>query len=78
MTSNDFSKRIELRGSLAYGLQDERFKVRTGLRYFVNKDKSKKERDEISQRSKAVGNLIRLRNLTEQRNSNKKGKEKES
>jgi hypothetical protein len=44
----------------------------------LNKDKSKKERDEISQRSKAVGNLIRLRNLTEQRNSNKKGKEKES
>ncbi len=42
VTSNDFSKRIELRGSLAYGLQDERFKVRTGLRYFVNKDKTKR------------------------------------
>jgi hypothetical protein len=42
VTSNDFSKRIELRGSLAYGLQDERFKVKTGLRYFVNKDKTKR------------------------------------
>lgn len=44
----------------------------------LNKDKSKKEKEEISQRSKAVGNLIRLRNLTEQRNSNKKDKGKES
>lgn len=44
----------------------------------LNKDKSKKEKEEISQRSKAIGNLIRLRNLTEQRNSNKKDKEQES
>ncbi len=39
ITSNDFSKRLELRGSLAYGLQDNRFKARTGLRYFVDKNK---------------------------------------
>jgi hypothetical protein len=44
----------------------------------LNKGKSKKEKEEISQRSKAIGNLIRLRNLTEQRNSNKKDKEQES
>lgn len=44
----------------------------------LSKGKSKKEKEEISQRSKAVGNLIRLRNLTEQRNSNKKDKGKES
>jgi hypothetical protein len=41
----------------------------------LNKGKSKKEKQEISQRSKVAGNLIRLRNLTEQRNSNKKNKE---
>lgn len=40
VTSNDFSKRLELRGWLAYGLQDERFKVRSGLRWFVDKDKT--------------------------------------
>jgi hypothetical protein len=39
VTSNDFSKRLELRGWLAYGLNDERFKVRSGLRWFVDKDK---------------------------------------
>jgi hypothetical protein len=39
ITSNDFSKRLELRGWVAYGLQDNRFKVRSGLRYFVDKDK---------------------------------------
>lgn len=43
----------------------------------LNKDKSKKEKSEISQRRKAVGNLIKLRNLTEQRNLNKKDKDKE-
>lgn len=40
VTSNDFSKRLELRGWLAYGLKDERFKVRSGLRWFVDKDKT--------------------------------------
>lgn len=44
----------------------------------LTKGKTKKEREEISQRSKAVGNLIRLRNLTEQRNISKKSKEQES
>jgi hypothetical protein len=40
VTSNDFSTRLELRGWVAYGLQDERFKVRSGLRWFVDKDKT--------------------------------------
>jgi len=40
VTSNDFSTRLELRGWVAYGLQDERFKVRSGLRWFIDKDKT--------------------------------------
>lgn len=40
VTSNDFSTRLELRGWVAYGLSDERFKVRSGLRWFVDKDKT--------------------------------------
>ncbi|MFM2284743.1 MAG: hypothetical protein RLZZ543_240 [Bacteroidota bacterium] len=42
VTSNDFSKRLELRGWLAYGIQDERFKVRAGARYFLDKNKKKR------------------------------------
>ena len=40
VTSNDFSKRLEIRGALAYGLKDERFKPRIGFRWFVQKDKT--------------------------------------
>lgn len=40
----------------------------------LNKNKTEREGEEISQRKKAVGNLIRLRNLTEQRNYRKKDK----
>lgn len=39
ITSNDFSKRIELRGSVAYGTLDNRFKFRSGIRWFVKTDK---------------------------------------
>jgi hypothetical protein len=39
ITSNDFSKRLELRGTLAYGTLDQRFKFKTGIRWFVSKDK---------------------------------------
>jgi hypothetical protein len=42
ITTSDFNKRLELRGWLAYGLNDERFKVVTGLSYFIDKDKSKR------------------------------------
>jgi hypothetical protein len=35
------------------------------------KKKNKSETSESKERTKAVGNLIRLRNLTEQRNNNK-------
>lgn len=41
----------------------------------LTRGKTKKEKEEISHRAKAVGNLIRLRNLTEQRNTSKKSKE---
>jgi len=40
ITDNSFSTRLELRGSLAYGLKDERFKPRVGVRWFVSKDKT--------------------------------------
>jgi hypothetical protein len=40
VTSNDFSKRLEIRGALAYGFKDERFKPRIGFRWFVQKDKT--------------------------------------
>jgi len=39
ITDNSFSNRLELRGWLAYGLKDERFKVKAGFRWFVNADK---------------------------------------
>ena len=38
---------------------------------FFGKKKDKAETAESKERTKAVGNLIRLRNLTEQRNNNK-------
>jgi hypothetical protein len=37
----------------------------------LGKKKDSGEKNESKERSKAIGNLIRLRNLTEQRNSNK-------
>jgi len=40
ITDNSFSKRLELRGWLAYGLADQRFKVKGGFRWFVNDDKT--------------------------------------
>ena len=40
VTSNDFSKRLELKGYLAYGNQDNRFKSKIGFRWFVNKNKT--------------------------------------
>ncbi len=40
VTSNDFSKRLEIRGALAYGFQDNRFKPRIGFRWFIQKDKT--------------------------------------
>lgn len=46
VTSNDFSKRLELKGTLAYGTLDQRFKFKTGLRWFVSK--SKLHRDLLS------------------------------
>lgn len=39
ITDNSFSKRLELRGWLAYGTQDERFKVKAGMRWFLNANK---------------------------------------
>lgn len=39
VTSNDFSKRLELRGTIAYGTLDNRFKFRTGARIFLSKSK---------------------------------------
>jgi hypothetical protein len=47
----------------------ERRKIAKDLK--LNKNRSKKEKEEISQRIKSMGNLIKLRNLTEQRNSHK-------
>ena len=40
ITDNSFSKRLEFRGWLAYGLADQRFKVKGGFRWFVNEDKT--------------------------------------
>ena len=51
VTSNDFSTRLELRGSLAYGIQDNRFKVRSGLRYFIDKDKKNRRLLTLSYKS---------------------------
>ena len=39
ITDNSFSTRLELRGWLAYGLKDERFKVKAGFKWFVKEDK---------------------------------------
>ena len=36
-TSNEFSKRLELNGHVAYGLSDERFKYAGGMRYMLSK-----------------------------------------
>lgn len=38
-TSNDFSKRLELKGYLAYGIRDEEFKYGGAFRWFVKKSK---------------------------------------
>lgn len=51
VTSNDFSKRLELRGTLAYGTLDNRFKYRTGLRWFVDKDKKNRRMLTLSYKS---------------------------
>ena len=48
----------------------ERRKMAKDLGFF-GKKKDKAETAESKERTKAVGNLIRLRNLTEQRNNNK-------
>ena len=48
----------------------ERRKMAKDLGLF-GKNKDKAETAESKERTKAVGNLIRLRNLTEQRNNNK-------
>lgn len=48
----------------------ERRKMAKDLGLF-GKKKSSEETQESKERSKAVGNLIRLRNLTEQRNKTK-------
>jgi len=48
----------------------ERRKLAKDLGLF-GKKKDTAETQESKERSKAVGNLIRLRNLTEQRNNNK-------
>lgn len=48
----------------------ERRKMAKDLGLF-GKKKDKPETSESKERTKAVGNLIRLRNLTEQRNNNK-------
>ncbi len=48
----------------------ERRKIAKDLGLF-GKKKDSAEKTESKERSKAIGNLIRLRNLTEQRNSNK-------
>jgi hypothetical protein len=48
----------------------ERRKMAKDLGLF-GKKKNKAETSESKERTKAVGNLIRLRNLTEQRNNNK-------
>jgi hypothetical protein len=42
VTSNEFSTRLELRGSVAYGMRDERFKYYMGFRYFLDKTKKKR------------------------------------
>lgn len=39
VTDNTFSTRLELRGWLAYGVNDNRFKVKSGFRYFLRSDK---------------------------------------
>jgi hypothetical protein len=36
-TSNEFSKRLELNGHVAYGLTDQRFKYAGGMRYMLSK-----------------------------------------
>lgn len=49
----------------------ERRKLAKKLGLFSNK-KSKKDKNEQLQKTQSIGKLIHLRNLTEQRNSNKK------
>jgi hypothetical protein len=44
MTNSDFSKRLELRGMIAYGTQDKRVKSRAGLRWLFGKDAKKTTR----------------------------------
>lgn len=51
VTSNDFSTRLELRAWGAYGLSDERFKVRSGLRWFIDKDKTNRRLLSLSYQS---------------------------
>ncbi|MEX1188284.1 MAG: DUF5686 family protein [Bacteroidia bacterium] len=68
VTSNDFSKRLELRGWLAYGLDDQRFKVRSGLRWFVDKDKTNRRLLTLSYQSdleqlSLSGNSLTLDNI---------------
>jgi hypothetical protein len=51
ITDNSFSNRLELRGWLAYGLNDERFKVKAGFRWFVNSDKTHRNLWAVSYKS---------------------------
>lgn len=50
-TSNEFSRRMEIKGMIAYGTEDNRFKYKTEIRWFIDKDKSKRRLLNISYKS---------------------------